>query len=74
MVGATSAFSRSARASLSRVGISLSVPRLVMPWASIVPTGRSAVLTWRGTISANSIQLIPVDTAFSDTVRGLLGA
>src|SRR3989442_8062615 len=73
MVGATSAFRRSARVSLSRVGISLSVPRLVIPWASSVPTGRSAVPTWRGTISANSIQLIRSIRRSLETARALLG-
>src|SRR5712671_5701384 len=72
MVGATSAFSRSARASLNRVGISLSVPRLVIPCASIVPTGRSTVLTWRGTISANSIQLMRSMRRSRDFVRRVL--
>src|SRR5437867_4329276 len=58
MVGATAAFRRSAIASLSRVGISLSVPRLVIPCASSVPIGSSTVCTSRGTISANSIQFM----------------
>src|SRR3989441_2193912 len=73
MVGATSAFRRSARVSLSRVGISLSVPRLVIPCASSVPTGRSAVPTWRGTISANSIQLMRSIRRSREMVRALLG-
>src|SRR6185503_6735340 len=56
IAGATKAFRRSATASPSREGISLSVPRLRMPCASSVPTGTRTVSISAGTHSPISIQ------------------